>query len=485
MPDIVLTTLNAKHSHAALGLRYLFANLGELQPRAALREFDINQKPSEIALQILALEPRIVGLGLHIWNVTQATEVAAILKRVRPELVLVLGGPEISHETESQDIFEWADYVICGEGDLAFGELCAQVLAGAPPREKILRPPLPDLTRLRLPYDLFDDHDVRHRLVYIEASRGCPFSCEFCLSALDTQTRPFPIGEFLAAMQRLLDRGLPQFKFVDRTFNLRLETATRILDFFLERMRPDLFLHFEMVPGRLPEPLKARLRRFPAGSLQLEIGVQTFTEAVAERISRQQDNVVIEANLRWLRAETAAHLHVDLIAGLPGETRETFAASFDRLLALRPHEIQVGILKRLRGAPIARHDAEWGMVYNPYPPYEILKTRTMSAAELGQIRRFARAFDLVANRGNFEESLPMLWQGGGSPFTQFLAWSEWLCAQVPTTQGVALTRLLELWFRYLTQQAGLPPRPVAAAIWRDYQRGGRNDVPVCLRPHLG
>jgi hypothetical protein len=292
------------------------------------------------------------------------------------------------------------------------------------------------------------------------------------------------LENFLAAMQRLLDRGLPQFKFVDRTFNLRLETATRILDFFLERMRPDLFLHFEMVPGRLSEPLKERLRQFPAGSLQLEIGVQTFTEAVAERISRQQDNAVIEANLRWLRSETAAHLHVDLIAGLPGETRETFAASFDRLLALRPQEIQVGILKRLRGAPIARHDNEWGMVYNPFPPYEILKTRTMSAAELGQIRRFARAFDLVANRGNFEESLPMLWQGGGSPFIQFLAWSEWLCAQVPTTQGVALTRLLELWFRYLTQEAGLPPREVAAAIWRDYQRGGRNDVPVCLRPHL-
>ncbi len=484
MPDIVLTTLNAKYIHASLGLRYLFANLGPLQPRAQLLEFDINQRPGDIAMQILAREPAIVGLGVYIWNVAAAGEVAAILKRVRPELTLVLGGPEISHETESHPIFPWADYVILGEGDLAFAGLCQQVLDGRPPATKILRPGLPDLARVRLPYDLYSEPDLQHRLVYVEASRGCPFTCDFCLSALDEKTRLFPQDEFMAAMERLLKRGLLQFKFVDRTFNLRLEVAARILDFFLANLRPGLFLHFEMVPDRLPEPLKERLRQFPAGSLQLEIGVQTFTEEVAQRIHRRQNNAAIEENLRFLRRETGAHLHTDLIFGLPGETWESFAASFDRLVSLHPQEIQVGMLKRLRGAPISQHDQTWEMVYNPFPPYEILKTKTLSAAQLQQLRRFARAFDLVANSGNFVESTPLLWRDGGSPFHAFLAWSEWLNQQVPTTQGVALNRLMELFFRYLTEQTGRQPAEIVPALWRDYQRGGRNDKPLFMRDFL-
>ena len=484
MPDIVLTTLNAKFIHASLGLRYLWANLGDLRERAELLEFDINQRPCDIAGQILARQPVIVGLGVYIWNATPACEVAAILKRVRPDLVLVLGGPEISHETESHPLFPWADFVIRGEGDLAFARLCARIFEGKPPAQKILPSELPDLAELRLPYAFYTAEDLRHRLVYVEASRGCPFTCDFCLSALDEKTRLFPQPAFLAALQDLLDRGLRQFKFVDRTFNLRIEVATRILDFFLERYRPGLFLHFEMVPDRLPEPLQERLRKFPAGSLQLEIGIQTFTEAVAGRIHRRQDNPAIEENVTFLRRETGVHLHTDLIFGLPGETLESFATSFDRLVALNPQEIQVGMLKRLRGAPIAQHDREWEMVYNPFPPYEILQTKTLSAADVRRLRHFARVYDLVANSGNFVESTPLLWREGGSPFHRFLAWSEWLGRQAPTTQGVALNRLMELFFRYLTEQAGLMPQAAGPMLWRDYQRGGHNDQPKFLRAYL-
>ena len=184
MPDILLATLNAKFIHASFGLRYLLANLGELRPRAALVEFTTNERPLDVAERLLALEPRIVGLGVYIWNVAPATELVALLKRLRPELVVVLGGPEVSHETAAQEIVRLADYTITGEADLAFAQLCRAVLAGERPPEKIMAAPLPMLAAVALPYDEYTDADIAHRLVYVEASRGCPFECEFCLRGI-------------------------------------------------------------------------------------------------------------------------------------------------------------------------------------------------------------------------------------------------------------------------------------------------------------
>jgi hypothetical protein len=239
--------------------------------------------------------------------------------------------------------------------------------------------------------------------------------------------------------------------------------------------------------------------------LQFEIGVQTFNAEVASRIQRRQDYQRLEHNLRFLRDQTAVHLHADLIAGLPGESLESFAAGFDRLIGLRPHEIQVGILKRLRGAAIARHDAEWEMVYNPQPPYDILQNRLIDFAAMQKLRRFARYWDLVGNSGNFCETLPLIWSntaqasrlsgtladpgGGGipvplSPFASFLRWSEWLHARARRTDGIALARLAEFLFHYLTTDRKLDTAQTAAALWRDYQRGGRRDPPPFLKPFL-
>lgn len=485
MADIVLATLNAKYIHASFGLRYLLANLGPLQPRARLLEFDLTRRPVDVVEVLLAQNPRIIGLGVYIWNVAPMAEIVALLKRLRPELTIVLGGPEVSFETEAQLIAQFADHVITGEGDLAFADLCQRLLAGERPAQRIIPAELPGLARVAMPYELYTDDDLAHRVIYVEASRGCPFDCEFCLSSLDVPVRQFPLPAFLDAMQRLLDRGARQFKFVDRTFNLHLPTARAILEFFLARHRDGQFYHFEMVPDRLPEALREIIRRFPPGSLQFEIGVQTFNEEVAARISRRQDNAKLEENLRWLRAETGVHIHADLIAGLPGETLESFAAGFDRLVALVPQEIQFGILKRLRGVPITRHDAEWGMVYNPHPPYEILQNRLLNFATMQRLRRFARHWDLVANSGNFLETTPLIWSSGRSPFHAFVRWSEWLHARAGRTDAIALSRLVEWLFEFLTAEAGLPPRTVAESLARDYQRGGRRDLPEVLRKFLG
>jgi radical SAM superfamily enzyme YgiQ (UPF0313 family) len=502
MPDIVLSTLNAKYIHASFGLRYLLANLGELKPRAVLREFDINQRPLDIAEKLLVENPRIIGLGVYIWNVAETTEVVAALKCIRPDIVVILGGPEVSHETEQQEIVRLADHVITGEADLKFAEVCGQLLerrspsrlgADRPPeramsetgaRTKILPASLPDFSQLTPPYDLYDEHDIAHRIIYVEASRGCPFTCEFCLSSLDVPVRTVNLEVFLEAMQKLLDRGAKQFKFVDRTFNLSVPTSRAILEFFLKRHQPGNFYHFEMIPDRLPEALREIIAKFPPGTLQFEVGIQTFNHEVAKLISRRQDYGRLADNLSFLRGQTGVHIHADLIVGLPGESVESFGAGFDRLIGLRPQEIQVGILKRLRGTPIVRHDAEWRMVYNPHPPYEILQTRLIDFSTMQTLRRFARYWDLVGNSGNFIATAPLIWSGGASPFQSFQRWSEWLFGQTNRTDSIALSRLMELLFNYLTGELKLPGRLVAEAMWRDYQTGGRSDKPGFLYAHL-
>lgn len=483
MSDIVLSTLNAKYIHAAFGLRYLFANLGELQSRAVIAEFDINQRPLDIAESLLARTPRIVGLGVYIWNVAQTTELVAALKRIRPEVTIILGGPEVSYETEQQAIIQLADHVITGEADLEFAKVCSALLAGEP-LPKLIPAPLPDFARLKLPYHFYTDTDIAHRVLYVEASRGCPFSCEFCLSSLDIPVRQVPLPDFLAAMQRLLDRGATQLKFVDRTFNLHVPTSLAILEFCLTNWKPGRFFHFEMVPDRLPEALREVIAKFPRGALQFEVGVQTFDEPTATRISRRQNYAKLEENFHWLRANTGVHIHADLIAGLPGESLEQFGAGFDRLIALGPQEIQVGILKRLRGTPIVRHDAEWQMIYNSHPPYEILQNKLLDFATMQRLRRFARYWDLTGNSGNFVESTPLIWERGTSPFHSFLRWSDWLFAKIGRTDSIALARLAELLFNFLTSELNLNTRMAAEALWRDYQRGGRHDQPEFLRSHL-
>jgi len=498
MPDIVLATLNAKYVHASFGLRYLLANLGPLQSRACLAEFDLQQRPIDIAESLLARQPRIIGLGVYIWNVAPTTELVAILKRLRPELVIVLGGPEVSFELDQQPVTGRADYVVTGEADLKFAELCRVLLEpGAktsPPMPKVLSAEPPEFKDLALPYDFYTHEDVTHRILYVEASRGCPFHCEFCLSSLEVPVRQAPLPAFLHHLERLLDRGARHLKFVDRTFNLNIESSRRILEFLLERHRPGDLFHFEMIPDRLPVALREVIARFPPGSLQFEIGIQTFNESVSQLIHRRQDYARLEENFHFLRHETGVHLHADLIAGLPGETVESFAAGFDRLVALGPHEIQVGILKRLRGTPIVRHDAEWGMVYSPEPPYEVLQTRLIDFESMQRLRRFARYWDLVGNSGNFVETAPLLWSSrgtgsgatreAGSPFHGFSRWSEWLFARVGRTDRIALIRLMELLYEYLVSERGADSKLVAQALWGDYRRGGRFDKPSFLREHL-
>ena len=304
MSDIVLATLNARYPHSSFGLRYLMANMNSLSDRTKMLEFGINQLPLDILDEILIDPPKIVGLGVYIWNVEQTSRLVADLKRVRPDIIVVLGGPEVSFSNDQPSVVELADYVVGGEADLEFPQLCHALLDDRPPSNRFISAALPRFDQLRLPYDFYNETDIAQRVIYVEASRGCPFECEFCLSSLDIPVRQAVLDEFLQAMQQLLDRGVRRFKFVDRTFNLNLKASRAILEFFLDRIQPGLFLHFEMIPDRLPDSLRDLIIRFPQAALQFEVGIQTFNPEVSQRISRRQDNQKVEDNLKFLRDKT-------------------------------------------------------------------------------------------------------------------------------------------------------------------------------------
>ncbi len=474
MSEILLVTLNARYIHCALGLRYLKANMGALEARTEIAEFTIERRPVEIVEEILARRPRIVGFGVYVWNAAQTLETVALLRRVAPGVTIVLGGPNVSFDPLEQPVAAHADHILTGPADLAFAELCAALLAGERPPRVIPCPP-PPLERIELPYRLYDDEDIARRIVYVEASRGCPFKCEFCLSALDKTAKPFDLDRFLAEMERLHRRGLRHFKFVDRTFNLNTAFTNRILEFFLERLDERLFLHFEVIPDRLPEALKAMLTRFPPGTLQFEIGVQSFDPATQARISRRQNDAATEANLRWLRRHTHAHLHADLIAALPGEDLASFGRGFDRLFALGPHEIQLGILKRLPGAPIARHDEAHGMVYSPFPPYEALATAAIDFPTLQRLKRFARYWDLIANSGRFPATLALI--ADPAPFDRFMTLSDWLFRTTDQTHGIALRRLFTLLRHGLVEALGIDATRAEQALLADYRHNALKGTP--------
>ncbi|QZA81601.1 B12-binding domain-containing radical SAM protein [Deefgea piscis] len=466
---IILSTLNARYTHASLGLRYLQANMGDLQSQTEIMEFVIGGKTTEFAERLLAKNPQIIGFGVYIWNVEETARLVALIKRVAPHIKIILGGPEVSFETTEQAIVKDADFVVTGWGEVTLPDLCRQILNGPQPLMKIHVGVQAKLDDLQLPYSLYTDDDIKNRTLYVEASRGCPFKCEFCLSALDKTAWPFELERFLAEMETLYQRGARLFKFVDRTFNLNIKTSLRIMQFFLDKIaahpNDPVFAHFEVVPDHLPEALKAGIKAFPAGSLQFEIGIQSFNPEVQTLVSRKQNNEKAAENIRWLVENSHAHMHVDLIAGLPGETVESFGIGFDQLYALKPHEIQFGILKRLRGTPIIRHTAEFAMVYDPYPPYTILANRDIDFTTMQRLVRFARYWDLVANSGRFANTLPVLL--GDAPFANFMAFADWLYASTDATHRIALDRLAKMVAQWLQTQ-GMSAEAASALLESDY-----------------
>lgn len=475
MTPILLTTLNARYAHSALGLRYLYANMKELQCDTQIVEFTINEQIQSIAEVVLEHTPKIIGISVYIWNATETAQLIEILKKVAPQTIIVLGGPEASHMPHRVN-FDNADYIISGEGEVAFYELCRNVLDDIKPPERFIRAAMPDLKAISLPYTAYSDEDVAHRTIYVEASRGCPFECEFCLSSIDEKVRNFPLDELLEEFEILWNRGARSFKFIDRTFNLNMTFANRILNFFLSK-EPPYFAHFEVIPDHFPDVLKSKIALFPPGSLQLEIGIQTLDPVIAKGINRPLKLEKIYENLNFLETQTSAHMHLDLIVGLPGETIEGFGRNLDKLCSLTHSEIQIGILKNLSGTTLSRHDKEHGMIYSDIPPYDILQNNNLSFTQIQKMKRFARFWDLYYNSGNFDKSVKLLWKEE-KVFDGFYAFSEWIFTQTLSTWKISLDRQISLMYEYLLPHTEL--EHIQAALVEDINTTPGRRIPYFL-----
>ncbi len=478
MKEIILTTFNARYTHTSLGLRYLFANLEELQERAQILEFVINSQVADAAEEILAKNPKIVGIGAYIWNALEVSELINIIKKVSPSTIVILGGPEASYLPHRVD-FSLADFVVQGEGDIVFYELCRDVLGGNMPKERFIKASVVDINSIKLPYEHYTDHDIKNRYCYVEASRGCPFTCEFCLSSIDKKVREIDIERFLLELERLWQRGVRNFKFIDRTFNLNIENATKLLDYFLAK-KEEYFIHFEVIPDHFPAVLRDRIAQFPPAALQLEVGIQTLDPLISKKINRRLNIEKIEDNLAFLQNETNAHLHVDLIVGLPAESLEGFGANLDKLYSLTKCEIQIGILKKLSGTTLSRHDEIYGMVYSDKPPYDILQNDLISFSQMQKIKRFARFWDMVYNSGNFKKTAPLLWRDG-KVYEGFFAFSIWLYEQSESTWQISLDRLAQYIFNYLCSQMGYEDEHIKALLIDDIMGIRGRKMPSFLR----
>lgn len=480
--SILLTTLNAKFAHTSLALRYLYANMHELQAQTSIIEFTIQQSIEDILEKIIEQNPQIIGFSVYIWNVIETTKLIQTLKLLRPEITIIIGGPEVSYEYENTDIYKATNYLIKGWGDVSFYQLCQQILNNQPTPQKAIQGIQQKLENIMMPYRYYTEHDIKHRTVYIEASRGCPFKCEFCLSSLDKTAWSFPLGTFLTEMDQLYQRGLRQFKFIDRTFNLKKEFTTRILHFFLDKIaehpNEPLFLHFELVPDHLPDELKTLILRFPTGSLQFEIGIQTLNPQTQSLISRKTDIQKARENIEWLSTKTTVHLHVDLITGLPAETLEIFSKGFNELWSWQPQEIQLGILKRLKGTPITRHTDTYQYKYSLAPPYALLENKDISFGMLNHIKRIAKFWDLIANSGRFKNTLPLLLnQNAFEAISQFTTWAF---SKVNQTHGISLDKLFALVFDYLTYSNQHNIETIQHAMQQDFIRIGTHGWPKFL-----
>lgn len=466
---IVMVAVNAGYAHTSMSLRCLLANLGDLRADTVLEEFDSQLDVLQMAEVILAYEPRIVAFSVYIWNVDVMVRLIRVIRHVRPACRIVVGGPQIIAEEDPAAILPLVDVAIEGEGEGVIKGVFERLLQSED-MPHVVCAQAPDLATVALPYADYSDEDLAHRMVYVEATRGCPFRCAYCTSSRTHGIRSFPKGALLEAFEKLLDRGVHQFKFLDRSFNFGGETALSVLDFFATRQFPGLRLHFEFTPDALNSAWQTQLKRFGPGMLHIEMGIQTWNETVARGIDRPMKATRVESALRFMIEDVQADVHADLIVGLPGETEASFREGFDRLVRLAPTEIQVGVLKCLPGTSIHRFDADECVRWNPLPPYEILENRHYTFARLREMGRFAKCWDLLFNRGRFCTSAPLLWADGGSPFVRVMDVAEVIYATYQRLHALGPKRIAEALRTVLVNRLGLSEAHVMAALESDARR---------------
>lgn len=423
----VLATLHSKFIHPSLALPYLAAFCRQDCGELLIREFTVHEPKESVLAQLLAEEPEVVAFSVYLWNRRETLELTDALAVARPGLKVVLGGPEVSFD--GPELFArhpGVAAIVRGEGEVPLRELLSAWSRSEEPDgvprlawrrgeetvEEPQAPPLASLDDIPSPFAL-GLVDTSRGFVYLETSRGCPYSCAFCMSALDEQVRSFSLPRIEQDLLWLLQRRVPKIKLVDRTFNYDAGRAKRIWSFILEHNQGSHF-HFEIGAHLLDEESLKLLETVPEGMFQFEIGVQSTLPATLDAIGRNASLEKLEENVRRLRIKGNIHLHLDLIAGLPGEDYQHFLASVDRVAALAPHHLQIEPVKLLPGSPLRLQAARHGIRFDPHPPYTVLATADLDFAEIEKLRGLSRLFDLTFNSGRFAGFLEGLQTACGS-----------------------------------------------------------------------
>ncbi len=421
---IVLTALNAKYTHDNLAVRYLQAYCSKSFPDLIVREFNINQNLSLILAELVDLDPDVIGFSCYIWNIGETIEVIKNLKKVRPDLVIVLGGPEVSYDYHQlMKNHREIDYIVAGEGEKPFLQLLSllkHTRIPSPPQlagvsslvyrvgEKILNNPkvIMDLSELPGAYS-YDLSRLKNKIVYYETSRGCPFNCEYCLSSRSGNVRYFPLEQCKREIKTLAEMGIEQIRFVDRTFNCNPDRAYELLKFIIS-LDTNTRFQFEIGGDLLSEDLLKLLEKAPYNRLQFEIGVQSTNPKTLKQIGRKTDLGKLAENVKVLKNKTDVRFLLDLIAGLPEESFARFGYSFDFVYNLQPTKIQLGFLKLLKGSRLRERVDEFGCIFTDKAPYEVLQTNSISYPQLSLLKVIEALVEMFYNSGRFSYSLNYL-----------------------------------------------------------------------------
>lgn len=415
----LLVGINARYIHVNAALYSLRASavayekrLGAPAGELAVKEFTVNQGVEAIYYSILREQPQAVAFSVYLWNVRLVRDLCRDLRRACPSCLLILGGPEVSWGTEHTELAEEDfDYVIEGEGERAFYGLLASLQQPGfrPPEEwrfrvegrRVHAAPMESLDELPFLYEE-DEERFHNRILYYEASRGCPFSCSYCLSAPEKGVRLRSPELVLRELSVLVDRGTPLIKFVDRTFNCFPRRSLAILR-WIRQLPPQVktCFHFEIEAGVLTPELIGELTAMPRGRIQAEIGIQSTSARTLDACRRSPSVEAVFTNIRRLTETGNIRVHVDLIAGLPYEDYGRFLGSLEEALALGAHQLQLGFLKRLQGTPLAEEAEQYGYAFSPHPPYEVLRNDFIGPEELRQLKKIEDVLERYYNSGRF------------------------------------------------------------------------------------
>lgn len=433
--NIVLTTLNAKYIHTNLALRYL---KGAAQPEfdPKIVEYTIKDPAFNIVSDLYQYKPDVVGFSCYIWNIEETIRVVRMLKAVAPETKIILGGPEVSYDTHDWlRRVEEVDFIVMGEGEVSFKELL-KYFNGDIPLEEVpglcyleegkvkihAQPKKIDLRELPSPYRFEEDHPhLGKRIQYIETSRGCPFSCQFCLSSIEVGVRYFNREKIKDDIRYLMANGAKTIKFVDRTFNISRSYAMEMFQFLIDEHVPGVVFQFEITADIMrPEVIQFLNDNAPRGLFRFEIGVQSTNDLTNELVKRRQNFEKLKRTVTMVKDGGKIDQHLDLIAGLPEEDYDSFRQTFNDVFAMRPEELQLGFLKLLRGTGLRVEAQKYGYTYVDVAPYEIFSNNVLTFDEIIRIKHAEDVLEKYWNDHRMDNTIEYLVTTGfETPFDFF------------------------------------------------------------------